>query len=999
MSLLTSISGAFDAWAAVYGDIVGRTVLKNCLLQTADTELEHALISDNGEFVSLIRILGRRREQDTEAMQASIASLQNGIASRLGGAAHTLQIVMSCDPGGSLKAVTRALAPSKKTAAALGLDIGGVIDDWAERVASYTAEESVYIACWTTRGAMTPAEGKRATKERMQKMKKTPHGLEVQNVASPVEGLRDTHRSFVGQTVGGCQSAGIIAEALTAHDALRVIREMVEPYRTNEDWKPLLPGDKLPIREPAPTDLKNESSWWMYPPVKQQIFNRNITEYSDTVVDIGGNLHHPVMVTLPAQNPQSFASLFGKLIQKPMAWRVSILIEGDGLRGITLRSSLASILHWASSENKMLNQAVKEARELHIQNESLVRYRVTADTWVKTSEHDAFAKLQNASDNLIAALQSWGQCTATDVIGDPTLGVCCTLPAVMRTAPSVPACAPLFDALWTSPLMRPASIWSSGPIPLRTPDGKLTPYMPGSSKQTAWVDLGVAPMGRGKSVWLNTQNFGFLLQPGLTELPYLSVIDVGPSSSGLIALLQASLPPERRHLALYKRLRMTREHSINPFDTELGCPHPLPAHKTFLVNFMTVLASSVDPQGRPIVYEGVTGISSMCIDLAYNEYAPDRNPKLYSHSVNPVVSKAVSELKIAHQEGETTWWEITQAIVEKGGELHLHAASVAQRYATPLLSEVAAKAKSQEVTAVYTNRTPGGDLLTDYIARTCGMEAVAAYPILGEETHFEIGQARVISLDLDEVVVRGAGASATKQNAVVYMLARQAAAARFFLMPEDVHLMPVWIRPFHEKRIDALRSLPKRLCFDEWHRVSAQPGVTQDITTTTRESRKWNLHLSLTSQDIEDYSKTMIELSTSKWILGYGTANGIKLMQQMLGLEPGAVNAITRLPPKPGAAGSTFLEIVSTDEGEVCQTVVNTLGSQILWSFSTTTEDATIRNKLYARLGTARTLKVLSKFFPGGSAKSEVERRREKAEGGDVILEMVEVLVREAEKE
>ncbi len=99
--------------------------------------------------------------------------------------------------------------------------------------------------------------------------------------------------------------------------------------------------------------------------------------------------------------------------------------------------------------------------------------------------------------------------------------------------------------------------------------------------QSAWIDIGVAPMGQGKSVFLNALNFAFVFQPGLTELPYLSIIDIGLSSSGLINLVKSCLPDDLKYLAVYKRLKNTREFAVNPFDTPLGVYKPLPAHKAF----------------------------------------------------------------------------------------------------------------------------------------------------------------------------------------------------------------------------------------------------------------------------------------------------------------------------------------------------------------------------------------------------------------------------------
>ena len=65
-----------------------------------------------------------------------------------------------------------------------------------------------------------------------------------------------------------------------------------------------------------------------------------------------------------------------------------------------------------------------------------------------------------------------------------------------------------------------------------------------------------------------------------------AVIDIGPSSSGLISLVREALPPERRHEAGWFPLLMAPEYAINPCDTQLGCRTPLPAERAFLTNLL-----------------------------------------------------------------------------------------------------------------------------------------------------------------------------------------------------------------------------------------------------------------------------------------------------------------------------------------------------------------------------------------------------------------------------
>ena len=97
--------------------------------------------------------------------------------------------------------------------------------------------------------------------------------------------------------------------------------------------------------------------------------------------------------------------------------------------------------------------------------------------------------------------------------------------------------------------LRSASPWKEGSLLFRTQDGKIMPFAPNSSEQAAWIDLGVAPMGGGKSVFLNAMNFAFVTQAGLSRLPWLSIVDGAVSFRPYHALKEnlpegkSTLPP------------------------------------------------------------------------------------------------------------------------------------------------------------------------------------------------------------------------------------------------------------------------------------------------------------------------------------------------------------------------------------------------------------------------------------------------------------------------
>ncbi len=77
----------------------------------------------------------------------------------------------------------------------------------------------------------------------------------------------------------------------------------------------------------------------------------------------------------------------------------------------------------------------------------------------------------------------------------------------------------------------------------------------------------------------------------------------------------------------------------------------------------------------------------------------------------------------------------------------------------------------------------------------------------------------------------------------------------------------------------------------------------------------------------------------------------------------------------PRESGATFLAQFATKEGMNTQLLTLTLGPIELWAFSTTVEDANLRNRLYHHLGPTEARRVLARLFPNGSIKKLLEKR------------------------
>ena len=265
-------------------------------------------------------------------------------------------------------------------------------------------------------------------------------------------------------------------------------------------------------------------------------------------------IYAPFVMSLPPQTMRPFNALFRSLLAESLPWRASVLLTGDGLSGQSLRLTAASILSFLSASNRMYRKSMRELQALAQNGEPSVLFQMCFVTWTDRLAYPpgeeglsrALSALSRRQARLMTAVQSWGSSDTSAFTGDPLSLYAATLPAMSCSSPAPKACAPLDDAVRLLPFARPCSPWKNCDLPLRTSDGRFMPLALLSPGMASWNEICFAGMGAGKSFFLNTLNFFFILRPGQVKLPWLTVIDIGMSSSGVISLIRAALPPEKR---------------------------------------------------------------------------------------------------------------------------------------------------------------------------------------------------------------------------------------------------------------------------------------------------------------------------------------------------------------------------------------------------------------------------------------------------------------------
>lgn len=932
-------------------------------LETSDDRV--TLVADDGSLCSFIKIHGSRQLIGDSEYNWIVEQSTLKLGSRFDRPGHGLQIYFMRNPDRAGAELQKALRAPRQAAENIGLDLEDLFDERQKHLAKFLAHEDIYMVCWTRQSLLPKAELDRTLKEKQEK--KWPKAPDAQFPHAALPALRMRHRSYVLAVASALEEIGMQCEIAEVHDALRATRASLYPSRNHDGWNAALPGDKISVREKRNKD-KNDTSDVLWPPLRHQLVQGDARQITDKIVQIGDLVWAPVDLTLAPMDPTPFPQLLARLAEMDVPFRMSFLVEGGGLAGMTMKKALSSVLGFTNDDNKQVKRSL-EMLEQMAKSEPVVRLRLSFCTW---APKDNIRLLEDRVAVLTQAIESWGYAQVTQLIGDPLEGVLSSALGIACQSTAPAAVAPLHEVVKLVPWQRSSSPFQKGALLFRTQDGRLWPYQTGSTLTTTWFDLIFAQPGAGKSVLMNALNMGTVLSPGNIELPFIAIVDIGPSSSGLISVLKEALPQEKRHMVAHYKMRMSQEFAVNPFDTQLGARYPLPDERSYLVELLTMLST---PPGQTNPYDGVAQLAGFVVDEMFrwrDDKSTNSEPRPYLSRVVEQVDEALRTYNI-QLPPEPLWWDVVDALYE--AELY-HEATLAQRQCSPVLADSVTAARRPQIRTLLEETAIGGSAegVIHAFERMIA-SAIREYPILAGVSRFDIGDTRICALDLQDVAPQG-DETADRQTALMYMLARHILVRHWWLGDDALKHFPERYRPYHEKRLKAIRETPKRLCYDEFHRTSKSKSVRQQVVRDVREGRKWGVQITLASQLLDDFDNDMVDLATGVWILGAAVSDRVvSVATERFGLSDTARWVMRHRLTGPRRSGAPALLVLGTNEGRYEQFLMNTMGPIELWAYSTSAEDVALRRRLYEQLGAQRGRQVLAASFPTGSARQEIQRR------------------------
>lgn len=167
------------------------------------------------------------------------------------------------------------------------------------------------------------------------------------------------------------------------------------------------------------------------------------------------------------------------------------------------------------------------------------------------------------------------------------------------------------------------------------------------------------------------------------------------------------------------------------------------------------------------------------------------------------------------------------------------------------------------------------------------MAAQNTYPAFFYHTNFDIGNARVASIDLNEV----ATSSDPKTTSLFFQIVRMFIKRKFAVSRDDIPKFPQAYREYATQLINELLEDRKIMSYDELHVAKGDPILLEELAEDARTLRKWGARLNLASHKVEDF-KDLVGFATAYVIVDPGTRESREAIRDSIGLTQLEMDAL-----------------------------------------------------------------------------------------------------------
>lgn len=911
------------------------------------------VLSKDGHLCTFVEVRGAMVEDNNYGSYAKkMDQFSTSISSFFKDDFHRMHVVYRRDNESSKAEVENSLRLYREKAKGLRIDGSDeLFDDISDNLSKSIVTESVYIALWTTSGAISKAEREEDQRLVAEANKELPLAVHAQALTTTNDALITTHQAYVEKVVTSLRKVGVAAFVYDRDGGMFAMASLYNPHLP-KGYKFMFPDREYYARPPALNEPDDVSSF-MPESLSEQILTDDVIglDLDDDIVRVNDRLFTTFEVKTPPRGLVLFNE-FADEIDVDVPFQMSFWIDAGVSSAFFWKKIFAAFPF--PNKNKRIKKsidAVNLLKEIKIPD---VEYKMSLTTWSSD-----YRELMKRKSYLKGEVSSWGNSGVRNYRGCPLDAVVSSTGGMNSRTFGSTVYAPLVGVSPQLPFNRRFKLWDSGFLNFTTKGNTLYPFSPKSAMQDYW-NIGLcATMGSGKSVLLQEIALAVLFgNIGSEEMPMIGYLDNGFSAKNMIEMLREMSPSEFRHKYLHITMRNTPEYAFNVLTTQIGLRAPDITHMGQIVSLLVALCTPTGTNASSDLYPLIQTL----VKDAFADVSDDRNAKTYAPNRDQKMDKIVSSLREEFR--QASYYEIEDELFRQG---RIVDCQYVHRFAVPTLRDVINQLnKSQSVRDSYSNVTiEGSQPICEYVRRML-TAAIERYPILATETKIDVDMARFIVIDLN-AVAKGGTPELDKEAEIFYTVARYIVSRPMFVDESMLEVVPDLYRHYYESEIPKVRSIPKMLCYDEFHRIKSE-GLLMQLETEKREGRKWSLTIVLASQLLREF-KRFKDLLSTVIILSKAVAEPDD-MRQTFGLNGTAFRFLMDECNGPSSDGVNFICNIKTKMGSFSLPLNSKLSPSIYWMTSSDGSDKAVSSILISKIGVGRTIELLKKAYPFGVAKA-----------------------------
>ena len=964
-----------------------------CDLETVSDE--HTFVTKTGAMITIIEYKGIKSLISGDAFSRQIGLMTSNMRNYFKDRGHTIHLAFKVDHE-TPYAIHDLNAMQKATTARCAMNLDIIIDEMTETISGGVFNESCYIALISEPTLLSPIDKAQDSKNRKKLLSQItmPSTVNAQDMLKSSDSLYVHHESFVSQFLNSLSTEEFpaIYEVLNVVEAGLTIKKQIASHSTSDDFTLSVPmlNTRLPMRwKEIPSE--DDASHVLYQPISEQLMTNAILPgtsqgsfYPVGSVITDGVVYAPLMVDIYPAKTNTFETLFRLLHQakthdtngniRSIPYAVSYCITGDGMAGTMMKRTLSSVIHFMTAQNKAIRNAgniLMATKNDLDQVDTVAGLQMTMMTWAPNTE-DGVNILVGRRQKLWKSFEAWGGAKVMEQAGDPILTWASHIPGLMvrNHAPISPA--PLFDVFYMLPLTRINSPFHKGHQLNKTLDGKLIILDSFSNEVTVWTTINIGKPGTGKSVTMNKGMLEDIMMPGNERIPLTYIVDVGESSRGLVETVQDSLPEELRHYAIYKRIKNSKEEAINPLEFSMGLRYPLNYEMRQMTAFLSSLVTPPELRGQPA--KNTSDVIGAVLRRTFyfaDDTNADHKARKYMRFADPELDRIMEKhglIEPHSEQGKDISYYALRDLFHSLNEIR--GRTLAHRYAMPTIGDMIETLSDSSILDVWSDVHIDNERALDFLAHQI-MAAQNTYPAFFYHTNFDIGNARVASIDLNEV----ATSSDPKTTSLFFQIVRMFIKRKFAVSRDDIPKFPQAYREYATQLINELLEDRKIMSYDELHVAKGDPILLEELAEDARTLRKWGARLNLASHKVEDF-KDLVGFATAYVIVDPGTRESREAIRDSIGLTQLEMDALGSGNVGFSDQGLTYFSKIKLEKMECSGLYTVSLGPILLWSLSTHPDERALRNYTYDLIGErGKALKVLAQFYPKG-AKNQIKTRR-----------------------